>query len=147
MSISKKAILISYPGEPDGENYCPGVFADIENYKNFLCSPLGGGWHFDKDSDVCSEIKIFPSPQRNILLPYLERLKSYDYIIIAFCGHGRYSRLYQQTIIQINEHEEVRESELRDFGIRENLVLDCCRVLLSDIVTDAMEHFGLRKAL
>lgn len=146
MSISKKAILIPYPGEPDGDNYCPGVFADIENYKNFLCSPLGGWWRFDKDSDVCSEIKIFPSPKRNILLPYLERLKSYDYIIIAFCGHGRYSRLYQQTIIQINEHEEVRESELRDFGIRENLVLDCCRVLLPDIVTDAMEHFGLRKA-
>ena len=36
MSISKKAILISYPGEPDEENYCPGVFADIENYKTFL---------------------------------------------------------------------------------------------------------------
>lgn len=146
MGVLKKAILISYPGEPDGKNYCPGVFADIENYKNFLCSPLGGGWHFDKNSDDGSEIKIFPSPKRNILLPYLERLKSYDYITIAFCGHGGYSPLYQQTIIEINKHERILESELRGFGIRENLVLDCCRVLLLDIVTDAMEHFGLRKA-
>ena len=79
------------------------------------------------------------------MLSYLNSIKFHDYVIIAFCGHGGFSLQHKQTQIEINSREKVLESELLGIGKRENLLLDCCRVLLDDIITDSMENFGLRK--
>eukprot|EP00831_Metopus_contortus_P026212 TRINITY_DN2236_c0_g1_i2.p2 TRINITY_DN2236_c0_g1~~TRINITY_DN2236_c0_g1_i2.p2 ORF type:complete len:269 (+),score=28.29 TRINITY_DN2236_c0_g1_i2:176-982(+) len=59
--------------------------------------------------------------------------------------HGGYSQRNQQTQIELNDNEKMIESELHAIGIRENIILDCCRVLLPGIIADAMENFGLRR--
>lgn len=143
----KKTVLIAYPGESSDKNYCPGVFVDIDNYKEYLTSPLGGGWIYDPYDDKKSEIKIFSEDiTRKMLLTYLENLKYYDYVIIAFCGHGGYSSRCQQTVLEIGPCERIYESELIDIGFRENLILDCCRIVLADTITESIEHFGLKIA-
>ena len=42
--IRRKVLIISNPGEENSEDYSKGVFVDVENYKKFLLSPLGGYW-------------------------------------------------------------------------------------------------------
>ena len=42
--MTRKALIISNPGELGAENYCEGVKKDVANYKNFLMSAAGGGW-------------------------------------------------------------------------------------------------------
>ena len=41
--MTRKALIISNPGEIGAENYCEGVLKDVENFKNYLQSPKGGG--------------------------------------------------------------------------------------------------------
>jgi hypothetical protein len=45
MSIKRQEIIFGYPGEIGDKHYCEGVLKDIENYKNFLLSPIGGAWN------------------------------------------------------------------------------------------------------
>ena len=48
MSLSRCALLISNAGESGDEHYCKGVLVDIQNYKTFLTSPIGGWWAEDR---------------------------------------------------------------------------------------------------
>ena len=34
--LSKFALIVGYPGEKGEENYCEGVYTDVENYENYL---------------------------------------------------------------------------------------------------------------
>ena len=55
--ITRKALLIANPGEGGAKNYCKGVNKDMENYKSFLLSPLGGQW-YPNEIDVMHKPKL-----------------------------------------------------------------------------------------
>lgn len=43
--MRKKILILSNPGREGAENYCEGVKRDVDNYKQFFLSPVGGNWY------------------------------------------------------------------------------------------------------
>ena len=114
--MKKIALLI---GNSDG---LPGVKKDLNDWKNFLVSPVGGAW------DEAKEIKMLMNPSRTLLLDSIKRAKCLsDFAIVVYSGHGGYNR---KTILEINEDEEViEETDLIDIAPKQISIFDCCRAL------------------
>jgi hypothetical protein len=117
---SRKALIIGYPGEKGANNYCEGVNLDIENYKSFLTSPLGGSWSED-------EVKILYKPTKEAVSQALQSLKYVNYSKIIFSGHGAYSPIHDSTFLKLNKNEAIDSAELRGACRKQTIILDCCR--------------------
>jgi len=56
ITMIKRALLITNPGEKGADNFCRGVYVDVENYRQHLTSAVGGAWeekeiiHLDRPS-------------------------------------------------------------------------------------------------
>jgi len=118
--MTRKAIIISNPGESGTEGYCEGVKADVSNYRRFLTSPLGGSWNE-------SEIIHLERPKRDDVREQLLSLIAKDYSFVVFCGHGYFSTSRNSTIIELNKSEELNSRELRSNATKRTIILDCCR--------------------
>lgn len=116
--MSRKALIISNPGEIGAENYCEGVNKDVINYKDFLMSPQGGYW-FE------NEIICLKRPSFEVLDSYMKSLNNIDYTMIIFCGHG-YS-YKDETIIELKNDCDVYADSLKNGAIKRTIILDCCR--------------------
>lgn len=127
--MNRRALIISNPGEPGAKNYCAGVIKDVENFRSFLASPIGGYWgsnvvdHLDRRTE--KEVKAA-----------LLNLKSADYSLIVFCGHGYYSKSTDSTILELKKGEELDSDELRGVTGKQTIILDCCRVIAEKIVLE-----------
>lgn len=86
--MKRKMLIIANPGERDAENYCEGVNQDVPRYHRFFTSIQGGAWKTD-------EIKTLIRPEPREVDLALSELKSADYSMVIFCGHG-YSRKTEQ---------------------------------------------------
>ena len=128
--LSRFALIIGYPGEINGENYCEGVLTDVYNYTNYLQSINGGAW---EDGDIHYKINI----SEKELKSYLSYMSRFDYSVVIFAGHGEYSEKYGQTIIQINKNEYILENELLTNTDRQLIIMDCCRVKSKVLVEDS----------
>jgi Caspase domain len=129
--MNRSALLIGSPGVPGRESFLPGVERDLENYNEFLLSPLGGAWRQD-------EIYILKSPTQNQLDSQIKKLKSADYSFVVFSGHGGHSTRRNATIIEICPDVEVDSKILRSGGSKHTLILDCCRVRVPEVVADSV---------
>jgi hypothetical protein len=119
--VNRRSLIISNPGELGAKNYCEGVFKDVENYKKFLSSPIGGYWgtnvveHLDRRTE--KEVKAA-----------LSKISSADYSLIVFCGHGYHSDETDSTILELRKGEEIDSDDLRGVTSKQTIILDCCRV-------------------
>jgi len=112
--MEKRILLI---GNDEG---LPGVKVDIENYKNFFKSSIGGAW---LDSELIPKLNV----SRFDLLKEIQRLKlqSLDYLVVIFSGHGGQKR---ETVFELNPSgETLNESEIRHICNRQLNIFDCCR--------------------
>jgi hypothetical protein len=124
--------LIANPGIEGEELYCKGVFADMDNFKKFLLSPIGGLW---KDGEIITKIK----PTKIELLKEIEVLKSVDYGLVIFSGHGWHSGQLDETMVKLNDNESISSKELRKGAPKQTLILDCCREIHSEPVKKMFE--------
>lgn len=130
--MNKKILLI---GNNDG---LPGVKVDLENYKKYFKSSIGGQWN---DNEIIEKL----NPKKDNLISYLNTLKNenLDYLIIIFSGHGGMKR---ETILELNsEGENFSESRFNSIAIRQVTILDCCRVSLQSI-NENISNLRLTKA-
>ncbi len=134
---TRRALLISNPGEANATNYCKGVFVDIDNYKKFLMSALGGAWQ-------TSEIIPLPRPSRKEVDDWILKLGIYDYTFILFSGHGYYSPKSQSTIIELRKDEEYNELDLRKLANKRTIILDCCRKVYPERIWDQVMVEAMR---
>lgn len=118
--MTRKALIISNPGEQGAENYCEGVLTDVKNYQNFLTSPIGGLWS-------TSEITSMPRPSVAEVEEEAAKLLTYDYSLVVFSGHGGYSTKLQSTILELRKNQEIDSAKLRQSSGRQTMILDCCR--------------------
>ena len=129
--LSKFALIIGYPGEPEEENFCEGVYTDVENYERYLKSIHGGAWN---DDEIHSEINISKRELKNWII----YLSNFDYSVIIFAGHGEYNLFHQQTEIQINKRETILENDLMISTDRQLVILDCCRIKSKTLIEDSV---------
>ena len=70
--MKKKILIISNPGDERAGNYCEGVHKDVENYKKFFTSSLGGNWYY-------SEIEWMEKPDKATVRRKLADMKKLDF--------------------------------------------------------------------
>jgi hypothetical protein len=136
--MNRKALIIGNPGIPGAENYCLGVEKDIENYSNYMRSPLGGLWQ-------PHEITILRQPSELLTKMHIGFLSSVDYSMAIFCGHACHSNADDSTIVELKPGIEMDSIELRKGASRHTLILDCCRqivppqMLTEDVLAKALK--------
>lgn len=113
--LSRKALIIGAPDEK-----IPGVNIDIENLRKYFKSPIGGAWDDN-------EINTLISPSKIEINKQIELLRSSDYSLIFFAGHGYHSVERNRTILHINKSDTLDSLELRQGAQKHTLILDCCR--------------------
>lgn len=138
--MNRRALIISNPGERGAENYCKGVFKDVENYKQFLTSPVGGYWN-------ANVIKCMHRPTVKEVQSYLSELKTVDYSLIVFSGHGYYSMENDSTILELRINEEFDSNDFQDVCEKQTIILDCCRVIQPSLVVEEFPKKALAKVL
>jgi hypothetical protein len=112
--MKKKVLLI---GNNRGLN---GVQIDLNSYRDFFKSQVGGKWNSD-------EIISTMNPRKSELEAMIDKLKkeSLDYLIVIFSGHGGLER---ETVLELNSYgEEIEESKLKYIASRQVNIFDCCR--------------------
>lgn len=129
--MNKKILIISNPGELGAENYCAGVNKDVENYKKFFTSSLGGKWYE-------WEIEHLIQPDVTRVENSLEKMRTLDYSIIVFTGHG-YS-MDGDTYVELkpgkdkkDRSNDLRVDEFRLANKKRLIIVDCCRSELQPI--------------
>lgn len=139
--MDRRILLISNPGEIGAENYCNGVNVDIQKYKEFFTSALGGAWK-------SSEITHLEKPTKTAVKSEVSKLSSTDYSMVIFCGHGYVSSSTKTTQLCLRPHEHIDEIDLREKATRRSIILDCCREVHAEPVFEAaltkamkMDHF------
>lgn len=129
--MNRKALLIGGPGVKGADGYLRGVERDLEGYRTFLCSPLGGAWQD-------GEIATFLSPNRAQVDAALRILTTADYSVTLFSGHGRHSAVTQSTIVELQSGIELDSDRLRSGAPKHILILDCCRVEVPEGLEEAL---------
>lgn len=123
--MRKKILILSNPGREGAENYCEGVKRDVDNYKQFFLSPVGGNWYE-------SEIDCRQYATKSEVLKLLKDMRNLDFSIIIFVGHGysQYNRSYVElkpSIWQNDTTNDMDTEEFRESACKRIVILDCCR--------------------
>lgn len=125
MPITKRALLISNPGEQGAENYARGVYVDIRNYERFLNSPQGGAWE-------SNEIETMGRPDKGEVKLKIAEFARYDYTFVMFTGHGWYSAPDKDRILELRKGEEIASQDLLRYAKKRVLIMDCCQVVQAE---------------
>lgn len=129
--MSRKALIITNPGEAGAENYCAGVNRDRETYRAFLASPLGGWWYD-------SELQVLDRSSVAEVTSAVRTLASVDYALVIFSGHGAYSKAREETVLELRDGQELDLSDLIVDGKRQTLIIDCCRLPIEEELRESL---------
>jgi len=122
--MMRKALLIGTPGID-----LPGVAKDLSNYQQFMLSPLGGLWS-------PSEIVTLQNPSKNEVSEQLATLRSADYSMVIFAGHGSHPKQNGSTFIALQPGVEMNVDTLKVGAPKHTMILDCCRKLERAVLTE-----------
>jgi hypothetical protein len=102
VEISRRACIIGSSQSVHGR--LPGVDADRANYRAFLRSSAGGAWE-------AFEILDLSAPSAADLRNALDG-HGLDYALVAFLGHGSHDADSDETMLCLNDREEVSVTQL-----------------------------------
>jgi hypothetical protein len=139
MALTRRALIITNPGELEAENYCEGVNKDAKLYKSFMLSGVGGAWRAD-------EINMLKRPSQKEVLEAVNGMKRADYSVVAFCGHGYHSAAEDSTILELKAGVELDSMDLRQGATKRTIILDCCREVHKPMALDEALKKALAKA-
>ena len=132
MQLQRKAFLIG----GRYEEKLPGIAADMRAWREFLTSPLGGGWYQ-------GEIEDLSGLCRADVINALGSARECFYACVLFSGHGRVVKDeygFTWTHISLNDEEEVSELDLNPQNARCLIVLDCCRKVYEQTCTRVLDE-------
>ncbi len=130
--VTRKALLIANPGQQGYSDYSEGVNRDIQNYASFLRSPSGGDWQE-------RSIEILHKPSLSQVRAGIQRLKQCNYSELIFCGQGPHASGGKSTLVDINNHEAIDLTELREGSPKHTVILDCWRGIEAPVLTGDLE--------
>jgi hypothetical protein len=133
MLITKRALLISNPGEVGAENYCKGVYVDINNYQRLLFSAQGGAWE-------TNEITNLDRPSLADVRAWIANMSAVDYVFVMFTGHGWFSELDHDRVLELRSGQSIASNELLKGTKRRTLVLDCCQKVYKKTLIEKHAH-------
>lgn len=118
----KRAALLIEASQVEGLSDLPGARVDVEAWKSFLSSPMGGAWED-------SEIWVLRTPTIESLTSILALFSNYEYILLAFSGHGYHLRggRIDETRICLKGKKELSVGSLNNGVPKMTIVVDACR--------------------
>lgn len=119
--MSRKAILIEASRIKNHDDL-PGARVDVDNFKTFLESAIGGAWE-------SNEIQILSHPSKSTLNAALKLASISDYTFVTFSGHGEHvkGKGIDETRLCINDYEEVAAYDLNPGSKWSLVIADACR--------------------
>lgn len=101
----------------------------MQNYREFFKSMPGGRWYDN-------EITTLESPTESGLRQALNSLKSVDYSIVVFAGHGGYVTSKKTTMLQLRANVAVDEYMLKFGAPRHTVIIDACRMPIKETLRE-----------
>lgn len=103
-----------------------GQSEDVGHFVGFLHSEEGGAWELHPD-----ELKVLLNPSKEKVLSLIRQYKAeqLDFFMFVFSGHGGFSRLENDTLIELsgNARDDIYERDILRVAPRQLNILDCCR--------------------
>lgn len=133
--MNRRILLITNPGKVGAENYCAGVYKDKANYYAYFKQAYGGYW-------AESEMRYLDKPSKASVAREMTNLTSdnVEFSIIIFCGHGWYSSVSHSNILELNDSgEEIDSNVLRAGANKRIIILDSCRKVYNQYITESFE--------
>lgn len=127
--MKKRALIIGNAGNKD--EFLLGVSKDINNYKRFLLSNIGGDWYEDEIYISLDETK----EEVKAKIAKLEDEKN-EFTFIVFTGHGSFSTLKNCRKLYIN-NDYIYESDLLYLSKKQILIIDTCAGIENDLSIEA----------
>jgi len=132
--MKRRILIITNAGKVGTDNYCHGVYKDMENYVSFFKSGYGG-YYAD------AEIRTFDKPTKAKVREELSNLTkdAIEFSILIFCGHGWYSTISNSNIFTLNDsNEEIDSLEFR-VGAKKRIVIeDNCREAYPEYISESL---------
>lgn len=119
--MKRNALLIECSDSCYGD--LPGASQDVENYRRYLLSAIGGAW-------TSSEIQTISNPSTKSLREAIAGLRSADYSLVTFSGHGYHVQgkdVSESKICLKDKGDEMFVYELNPGNDRCLLICDSCR--------------------
>ena len=116
-----------------GKEPLKGVSLDLQNYKDFLMSPNGGGW-YENEITVLQDRSLL-----DIKFALLLRKREFnDIVFTVFSGHGDYDDIENYCRrFEVSKNETILEKDLLGLSKKQILICDACSGLRSkEITTD-----------
>lgn len=111
--MKRKAVLIE-SSDVKGQTDLPGARVDIDNWKLFLESDLGGAW---REAEIVVLRKPFSSDVTSAV-----NVAADVYCFVAFSGHG-----CEGSVVLNDHNDNCSVSVLKPTGNRGTLIIDSCR--------------------
>jgi hypothetical protein len=132
--MKRIAVIISAPGGYDYRtDRLEGIVNDVDNWKNFLSSNIGGAWEENENEIIVIED---PTPEDINELNTFFYNNDFDFLFLAFSGHGGYDEMTQENAYFIN-NIVIPENNFLFNVDRQLTIFDACRVSEENI-------FGLK---
>lgn len=111
--MKRKAVLIE-AWNPRGQSEIPGAKVDVENWRRFLLSELGGAW-------AEAEIRTYSKPSSATVASELA-VAADTYLYVAFSGHG-----CDGSVVLNDWEQDFEVDRLRPCTTKGTLIVDSCR--------------------
>jgi hypothetical protein len=132
--MKRIAIILSAPGGYDDRtDRLEGIVNDIDNWKNFLSSNIGGAWEESENEIIVIED---PTPEDINDIDTFFYNNDFDFLFLTFSGHGGYDEMTQKNAYYIN-NIVIPENNFLFNVDRQLTIFDACRVSEENI-------FGLK---
>ncbi len=138
MTITRAALIVTCPGQP-GSDYLDGVNVDARNYRRLLESAHGGSW------DMKKEVTFLQCASPDTVRNSVRWVSQYDYSLIVFSGHGWYSSHDNDTILELG-NDRMPLSDLRNGSTKRTIIVDCCRVIFNETITETRKYAASLRA-
>ncbi len=127
--MKRIALIIGNSGDKKNpDEYLEGVEKDINNYKKFLLSSIGGLWY---ENEILASLNETKEQIQKKIITLKEN--KYDFVFILFSGHGSYSSFKQCRKLYIFD-DFIYEEQLRNLSSRQIIILDTCAKIEEDFV-------------
>jgi hypothetical protein len=122
--MKRLAILIE-SSDVKGLRDLPGAREDIQNWKDYLRTKLGGSWLYSENV-AASEIVILRKPMSSDVQKLLEQNK-HKYCFVAFAGHGFHDKNRGDYVCLNDYNKDCPLAFITPQSIQGTLVVDACR--------------------
>jgi len=123
--MNRIAIIISAPGGYDHRTKrLEGIVNDSENWRNYLSSNLGGAWE-ESENEILFVNDPTPEDFKN--LHVFVKNNNYDFVFLAFSGHGGYDKTTERNAYFIN-NKIIPENYFLFETDKQLTIFDACRI-------------------